>query len=511
MAFRHLLSGAAVSAALLLLPVIPTGNLPLGAATAEARAATASIDIFFNALGDEGDWVKLDPYGYVWVPTDVPANWAPYENGHWAYTQRYGWTFVSDEPFAWAVYHYGRWGYDPDLGWFWVPGTVWAPAWITWRRSQDTIGWAPLPPEGAGYAISPEVEYVEPPLHYWHFVPAPEFLAPELDTVIIKDDETPFEETEFVGPVFIQNNVVVNKRIDVNHIQQVTRRPVQVNNILIVNDPRRAEREARRGALVAVAGRLAPPAKRAAPPKIVAVQHVKAPTKGQKVEAIAAARPPLVPLAGQPSATAQGQARGTAATARAAPNAAKPAPAASQVATQPPAARPNAATQPQIATAQANATRLAGQKKLQDQPPAGANGPAAAPNPGQAGNAAEANKGLTAAQIAQQRRLQALQSQENQRLAAAQAAQQKHLQQAQAAKAQQGLAAAQAAQQRRLQAAQAAKAQQRMAVAQAAQQRRLAAVAVQRQPSPQTIARAAPVPRVKPGLCSAGQHAARAC
>src|SRR5262245_51995766 len=269
MAFRSLLTGAA-AAALLLLPVVPPGNLPLGATVAEARAAKVSIDFFFDALGDEGEWVSLDPYGYVWVPTDVPADWAPYQHGHWAYTHRYGWTFVSDEPFAWAVYHYGRWGYDQDIGWYWVPGTVWAPAWVSWRRSHDVIGWAPLPPQEEGYAVSTDVEYVEPPRHYWHFVPAPEFLAPELDTVIVRDEAPYYDETEEVGPVVIQNHIVVNNRIDVYDIQEVTQQQVRVTNVQIVNDPVRAERAASQGAIVAVRGRLAPPAASVAPARVVA-------------------------------------------------------------------------------------------------------------------------------------------------------------------------------------------------------------------------------------------------
>jgi hypothetical protein len=28
-----------------------------------------------------------------------------------------------------------------------MPGTVWAPAWVAWRYSEEWIGWAPLPPE----------------------------------------------------------------------------------------------------------------------------------------------------------------------------------------------------------------------------------------------------------------------------------------------------------------------------------------------------------------------------
>ncbi|MEP6811052.1 MAG: DUF6600 domain-containing protein, partial [Chthoniobacterales bacterium] len=39
------------------------------------------------------------------------------------------------------------------LGWCWVPGTVWAPSWVSWRQGQtescSCLGWAPLPPEAS--------------------------------------------------------------------------------------------------------------------------------------------------------------------------------------------------------------------------------------------------------------------------------------------------------------------------------------------------------------------------
>src|SRR6266496_1683468 len=31
-------------------------------------------------------------------------------------------------------------------GWVWIPGTVWAPAWVTWTYNDNYVGWAPLPP-----------------------------------------------------------------------------------------------------------------------------------------------------------------------------------------------------------------------------------------------------------------------------------------------------------------------------------------------------------------------------
>ena len=83
---------------------------------------------------------------YVWIPEDVDARWRPYTEGRWVYSRRHGWTWVSSEPFGWATYHYGRWGFSNRIGWFWVPGTRWAPAWVSWRQSDDYLAWAPLPP-----------------------------------------------------------------------------------------------------------------------------------------------------------------------------------------------------------------------------------------------------------------------------------------------------------------------------------------------------------------------------
>jgi hypothetical protein len=54
---------------------------------------------------------------------------------------------MSEEPFGWATFHYGRWTRLRNIGWIWVPGDEWAPAWVSWRKSNDYIGWAPLPPE----------------------------------------------------------------------------------------------------------------------------------------------------------------------------------------------------------------------------------------------------------------------------------------------------------------------------------------------------------------------------
>jgi len=93
----------------------------------------------------------------------VGVDFRPYgPGGHWVYTD-YGWSFESDWSWGWAPFHYGQWYLEPVYGWVWVPGTVWAPAWVTWRYGGGYVGWAPMPPAGAAIVV----ETYHP---YWCFV-----------------------------------------------------------------------------------------------------------------------------------------------------------------------------------------------------------------------------------------------------------------------------------------------------------------------------------------------------
>ncbi len=106
---------------------------------------------FHESLSSYGSWFETPDYGYVWQPAVVrEANWRPYSRGRWICSDR-GWTWVSDEPFGWATYHYGRWALLNGRGWIWVPGSEWAPSWVSWRENDSHIGWAPLPPETLGW------------------------------------------------------------------------------------------------------------------------------------------------------------------------------------------------------------------------------------------------------------------------------------------------------------------------------------------------------------------------
>jgi hypothetical protein len=152
--------------------------------------------------------------------------------------------WVSDEPFGWATYHYGRWGFHWTIGWYWVPDTVWAPAWVTWRTSGDHVVWAPMPPRGL-VGISYEVDPYAIPGRYWVAVPTSQFLAPNLFSVAIHFGEPRFYDvvryTRPVGHVRVVNNIAVNTYINVNYIESETGETVRVYDVSEASEPQTAQ------------------------------------------------------------------------------------------------------------------------------------------------------------------------------------------------------------------------------------------------------------------------------
>jgi Family of unknown function (DUF6600) len=131
-----------------------SGGLTAGFTAASADEVGVTSDTFYSdeSLNSNGDWVDVEGYGKCWRPTKVSAGWRPYTNGRWGECDDCGWTWISDDDFGWCTDHYGRWFHAEDTGWCWTPGTVWSPAWVSWRRGtgpdcDSCIGWAPLPPE----------------------------------------------------------------------------------------------------------------------------------------------------------------------------------------------------------------------------------------------------------------------------------------------------------------------------------------------------------------------------
>ncbi len=195
---------------------------------------TRSYDTFYRKLEPYGAWREAGDYGYVWQPrvAQQSRTWRPYTDGRWAYTDA-GWTWVSDEPFGWATYHYGRWTRLRGVGWVWVPGEEWAPAWVSWRTSNDHVGWAPLPPEArferrtgikkwadSYYDIGAD-EYV--------FIPNEDIGAENIErsVVPVERNVTIVNQTTNVTNITYNNTYIVNEGPNYEELRGRSRRPVE--------------------------------------------------------------------------------------------------------------------------------------------------------------------------------------------------------------------------------------------------------------------------------------------
>jgi hypothetical protein len=183
---------------------------------------------FYEDLSPYGSWIQYAPYGYVWIPLQVAYRWRPYTHGRWAWTDS-GWTWISYYNWGWIPFHYGRWGWDRNMGWFWVPGTIWAPAWVTWRWSNLYIGWAPLSPDvefvaGVGIGSLP-YDY---PDFYWVFIEGRYFQNDDFDRYVL-----PFERNRTIvrltvhkANLSVHNRQLLNQGVDIEQVAHLTRTKV---------------------------------------------------------------------------------------------------------------------------------------------------------------------------------------------------------------------------------------------------------------------------------------------
>ena len=107
------------------------------------------------------------------------------------------------------------------------------------------MAWAPLPPRrGGGDDVSIEISIGSIPDYYWVAVPTQSFLEVNLSVVIINDDRERrriVRESEFVGTVNIENNIVVNNIIDVNFVEEKTGKQVKQVEVKQTDDPASAK------------------------------------------------------------------------------------------------------------------------------------------------------------------------------------------------------------------------------------------------------------------------------
>ena len=218
-------------------------STPLGAAdTAESTevgtsatdSEASSYTTFYRKLDPYGDWMETRDYGYVFQPRQAAQSreWRPYTNGRWVYTDA-GWTWISDEKFGWATYHYGRWIRLRSVGWVWMPGEQWAPAWVSWRKGNDYVGWAPLPPEAQfdrriGIRNWADNYYDIGPDQY-AFVPTNEFgrqLTPS-EIVPRKQNVAIINQTINVTNITYNNSLIVDRGPSYDELRARSHQPIE--------------------------------------------------------------------------------------------------------------------------------------------------------------------------------------------------------------------------------------------------------------------------------------------
>ena len=201
---------------------------------ASEDSPTASYSTFYTGLEPHGVWRETSTYGYVFQPSEAERSrtWRPYTNGRWVYTDA-GWTWVSEEPFGWATYHYGRWTRLRNVGWVWIPGEEWAPAWVSWRKSNDYVGWAPLPPEArfdrhSGIHNWADNYYDIGPEQYC-FVPTNQFGARRVETAVVPTERnvTIVNETTNVTNITYNNRIIVNQGPNYDELRARTQQPIE--------------------------------------------------------------------------------------------------------------------------------------------------------------------------------------------------------------------------------------------------------------------------------------------
>jgi len=215
-------------------------ELKKGSASGENRHRKISLSELFGVKDARADDVSFGAF-FVWQPSpnlavSVVASepepyYVPYTNGQWVYTDA-GWYFRAPTPHEEIVHHHGRWVYSPSLGWVWIPGRVWAPAWVEWREHTDYIAWTPIPP--SVYIVNNVV--VVPPIYpvyeeRYVIVERRYFVEPYVYKYKVKKGHFVINDWGRIGGVTVINRTVVNHGPDISVIQTVTSNRIETVKI----------------------------------------------------------------------------------------------------------------------------------------------------------------------------------------------------------------------------------------------------------------------------------------
>jgi hypothetical protein len=112
-----------------------------------------------------------------------------------------------------------------------VPDDEWAPAWVSWRKSDDYVGWAPLPPEArfdrrTGIHNWSDNYYDIGPEQYC-FVETKQFGAPRIQSSVLPTERnvTIVNQTTNVTNITYNNRTVVNQGPSYDELRTRTAQP----------------------------------------------------------------------------------------------------------------------------------------------------------------------------------------------------------------------------------------------------------------------------------------------
>lgn len=205
------------------------------------------VGIFYDSLAPYGRWYEVDEFGWVWTPYDIAYGWRPYTNGYWVFTD-YGWTWVSNFSWGWAPFHYGRWRHHARHGWIWIPGRVWAPAWVVWRQSPGWLGWGPMPPQ-RGWRVGMDFDIWDDPGdalgHFaFSFVEERNFAARNLHQHLALNarNVTLIQNTRSITSYERRENRVINRSFDADLIERAAGRSIPRQRVIDSDSPQRSPR-----------------------------------------------------------------------------------------------------------------------------------------------------------------------------------------------------------------------------------------------------------------------------
>jgi hypothetical protein len=208
------------------------------------------LRVYSSDFEENGRWVNVPEYGYVWTPTVVvTGDWAPYRHGRWVW--RGGdYVWIGYEPWGWAPYHYGRWSFVARIGWFWVPpsrGDVfWAPGYVGWVRTGNYVAWVPLAPREVYYGRG---NYGRYSTNITNVNIRQVHVTNVYRNVNVTNSVTVVNQTTFVTgrPSSVDRNVVVNVRKDFSKRRNIVVgsppiKPVQTSYVPVVRQIPEAKR-----------------------------------------------------------------------------------------------------------------------------------------------------------------------------------------------------------------------------------------------------------------------------